>query len=55
VSAAAALGWYWLGFRSFYPIVFYMGSPWLFASTFPNYYYIWALIYPVYRQACSNN
>jgi len=50
-ASAAELGWYWIGFRAIYPVVFYKGAPWLFVSTFPGYYYILKLVYPVYKQA----
>jgi hypothetical protein len=46
VRAAAKLGWMWLAFRSFYPLVF--GKlPWLFVSTFPQYLIVGKLVWPL--------
>ena len=38
----AALGAYcYIVFRALYPFLFAMGMPWIFLSTFPNYFVIW--------------
>ena len=37
IDTAAFAGWIYIAFRAIYPLVFPMGPPWLFLSTFPNY------------------
>jgi uncharacterized MAPEG superfamily protein len=43
-ESAATAGWLYIVFRAMYPIVFSMGIPWLFVSTFTNYFVVWYLI-----------
>merc|ERR1711915_475241 len=45
-DTAAYYGWLWLAFRSFYPIVYRLGVPFLFLSTAPGYVLIALLLYP---------
>jgi hypothetical protein len=44
VATAAKCGWLWLFFRSYYPLVFRKGIPWLFCSTLPAYSCIWTML-----------
>ncbi len=47
-SSAAAYGWAYLLCRAFYPIVFYLGVPYLFISTIPGYVIIVRLVWACY-------
>ena len=48
---AARVGWYWLGSRVIYPVVFHYGMPYLLLSTVPGYVFIGMLAYPVVVKA----
>eukprot|EP00614_Pseudopedinella_elastica_P013805 CAMPEP_0172585440 /NCGR_PEP_ID=MMETSP1068-20121228/4865_1 /TAXON_ID=35684 /ORGANISM="Pseudopedinella elastica, Strain CCMP716" /LENGTH=119 /DNA_ID=CAMNT_0013379903 /DNA_START=124 /DNA_END=483 /DNA_ORIENTATION=+ len=52
-DSAAAAGWLYLPFRAIYPVVFRMGMPWLFLSTFPNYFVVMYLIGTTVRAAMA--
>ena len=44
VTRATKLGWMWIFFRSFYPLVFRKGVPTVFLSTLPAYACIWMML-----------
>ena len=43
-NGAAALGWAWLGFRSYYPLAYSRPFPTLLLSTMPAYACVWWMI-----------
>ena len=47
VSSAVHYGWIWLVSRAYYPYAFYKRAPILFLSTFPGYYAILCLMFPL--------
>ena len=47
VSSAVHYGWIWLVSRAYYPDAFYKRAPILFLSTFPGYYALLCLIFPL--------
>ncbi|KAL7505960.1 hypothetical protein ACHAXN_003350 [Cyclotella atomus] len=44
VARATTLGWMWLVFRSYYPLVYMKGPPILFLSTLPAYTCVWMML-----------
>jgi hypothetical protein len=49
VNTAAMFGWIWLWLRALYPVVFFIGPPFLYMSTMPGYMCIIALCTPLAR------
>ena len=43
-QTAATAGWIYIAFRALYPVVFIQGPPWLFISTFANYFVVCYLL-----------
>ncbi len=54
VEHAAKYGWIYVGFRSIYPICFYMGVHYVVISTIPNYICIISLLQPVVAAAYAS-
>ena len=50
-TKAAKLGWIYIITRSYYPIAFYFGLPWILLSTLPGYGVIFQLLREVVQAA----
>ena len=48
-QSAAAVAWVYIATRSYYPIVFYFGLPWILFSTLPGYACIFYLFYRLFN------
>ena len=51
VSSAVSYGWIWLLSRTYYPYAFSKGAPAVFLSTFPGYFALLGLLYPLVQMS----